>query len=1153
MVRYAKPDILKEIGPGHCVIKASAGTGKTFTLEHLIIQLLLDGIPLEKILVVTFTKKATLELIARVRAKLEELVALDRDEWREGEPFWEITEERRTLLGQALTSFDRATINTIHGFCQQVLKDAAFEGAQLFQQELISGEEAFDRVFRELVRTRFAVSEQELFELALEDLKGLPGLRKFLKTALREREALVCVPEEAEQALARFPRSLAEAFVAELESYEATKQKGSLFRECEASGLKITSVKAMAGRVRQLLEGLRAAEARGHRSALWALADLKECRNQAVIENFGKVAEGDAGILAQGFLAVCQAPVDFRGYLASVFLPPLVDGLARFKGEEGFYDFDDMVDRVHQALLPATGDSLVQRLRERFRVALIDEFQDTDRKQWEIFRRVFLEAGEGHRLILVGDPKQAIYGFRGGDLPTYLQALEAMPEPLQLNTNFRSTPEVIQAYNDIFRSEDGRSLFTGENACHYEGAVRCGKPELAFVDQTGARLPAVRVVPVEAGATAPTLRACARALAGALRETLGRSRFGKEGGEKALQPEDVFVLTRSAREGLIMAEALKGVGIPAAFYRQEGLFDGFEAAACRDLLLAIDSPLQESRRAKALLGPFFGLTLGEAEGCRELPENHPILRRLFEWRDLAGGGRYGECFNRIVSESGVTQRLLFLEEGQRRLTNLLHILELLQQEALFRHATPLDLAIQVQQWIEGKGRPSVEDGEVQRLERTSGAVQILTMHKAKGLEAPVVVLFGAISPSPDSDLHLYHEGGKGLRRAWVGKPGNAPQEVQAWILQEEREEGERLLYVALTRAKAHLILPRYVLNGVTRIDHRHPFDPATGDPKGAYGGVNNRLGELLGTPEEPRLHPGFQTGALLAGDEAAGDPRARLEAWKPHLPPILPLPDFRSLAVQGRPTWQFSFSSLERGLGRERIDPGPEEIRDPEMTAPGGPRGGVKLGVQVHAFLQEVNLSTFEGRDPGAWKREAHVQHLAERLLPPEAADEVLGWIYQALGEELLLPDGKRVKLAATQPILRELDFLTPYPGHPDLLDGSIDVLFRSEGKAYLLDWKTNRLPGYDAAAVQEAVAAHYLLQVKIYTVAVCRFLGLHSQEAYDAGFGGVLYVFLRGLPEGGVWSLRPDWGTVQGWVRELEALPVERLIPAHAGGTDDV
>ncbi len=1121
MVRYAKPELLEHLGPSHCAIEASAGTGKTYTLEHLVIQLILEGVPLEQILVVTFTRKATLELMARVREKLAELVALRVDKAPEGSPFWDLTPTRVELLREALLGFDRATISTIHGFCQQVLQDAAFEGGRLFQQEAVASEEAFDRAFTTLLRTHYATEQKGLLEVALRTQGGLQGIRQLLQAALSESGGLDLPSfRDGRSCLEAFPADLAQAFLENPQRIQAAFPKG---------------FKAIGSRLAELLQRREEALDSAFPEAFWLDTDwLKD----KLLEDLGKIPqeglEEEAGTLLRAMAAVGN----FQGLLVAACLPPLQEELRRFKTEEGLYDFDDMITLVAETLQGPRGGGLVKRLRERFRVALIDEFQDTDRRQWEIFRRIFLDSPEGHRLFLVGDPKQAIYGFRGGDLPTYGAALEAVrertgQEPLALDRNFRSTPGLIEATNAMFEA----SFFSEANADHYRHPVTCGRPSLRLTDREGRELPAIRTVDVPTGRAKArqTKLQAARALAAALQETLATGQFNGTGPRKALRFEDVFVLTQTLKEGRPMAQALRELGIPSALYRQGGLFEGPEAEACRDILLAIESPLDECRRAKALLGPFFGLSFGEAERARELPEGHPILALLFGWRELAQQGRFGELFNRLVSESGLSLRLLFLEEGQRTLTNLLHILELLQQEALGCHCTLADLAIRVQRWIEGQDRPAAEDGDTQRLERQGGAVQILTMHKAKGLQAPVVVLFGGRAKGKEGPIHRYHA--EGDRRAWVGPVKAAPAEVQAWIQQEQREEWERLAYVALTRAEAQLLLPRYVPGEEDPSPHGN-FDK-TGNPReGLYRVLNLRLQAPLGPAEE-------KIDRIPVGPWAPETPVAAPTPWTLALPTPWPRPDFEALRRRGCPVWMFSFSGLQQGLGGEEAPS--EEAREPVL--PGGPKGGTKFGTQVHALLQRVDPTSFQGRDPASWMALPGSIALAEQL-SPEDRPEALRWAYLAMTRPIPLPQGGTASLYQAEECLRELDFVTPYPERQDLLTGSMDLLFQAGGRTHVLDWKTNRLAAYDEAHLEEAVQGHYLLQVKIYALTTCRFLGIQDREAYERAFGGIVYVFLRGLPlEEGVWTYRPSWEELQGWERDLAALQPQRLIPAHAGG----
>ncbi|BDU77597.1 UvrD-helicase domain-containing protein [Mesoterricola sediminis] len=1145
-LRHPRPAVLQGLGDSHCVIEASAGTGKTFTIEHLVVDLVLKGIPLERILVVTFTVKATLELKHRLRAKLQELARLETDDPGPEGSFWTLGPAEREALAAAVHAFDRASVSTIHGFCQQALQDGAFEGGRLFTQEQVSAEAAFDAAFKGLLRTRFATADPRFLEAALDAFGDAGELGDFLRKALEEREALdLGALEDPAAAVAAIPRDTVRELLADIAAYQADTGKkrtgGPLLEALREAGLKAASINALRDRLLALEAALDAERVRESPACLWA----EFAAEKAVYVRGLPLREAGLGALAE---ALEPLAFDFKAVVAAKYLPVLAEELAALKRDKGWFDFGDMIALVHEAVTSPAGAPTVARLRERYQVALIDEFQDTDHRQWDIFRTLFLDSPD-HRLILVGDPKQAIYGFRSGDLPTYLRAVDEVRartgrDPLVLDTNFRSTPEVIEAYCAIFRP-GGTAFFTGSNGRLGDGRVACGKPGLAFTGDGGAGLPAVRVLEVRAGAAEAARSALAPALAQAVKDLLKepRPRFGT--GEKAapLRPEDIMVLTRTASEGQEAAAALRAAGVPFAFFKQEGLFGTPEAAAVRDLLLAVEAPHAEGPRAKALLGPFFGLTLAEAEACRELPESHPILRRLYAWQDLARARRYGELFGRVVSESGVTRRLLFLEEGERALTNVHHLLELLLAEALRRHATLLDLATALQRWIDGIDRPAVEDGDVQRLERASGAVQILTMHKSKGLEAPVVAVYGGISPGGSKALiHRYHDAGQ-ARRAWVGKLGLAPEAIQEAVRSEAAEEWERLLYVALTRAKAQLILPRFLpppgkVTAAASIGQ-------DGDPKGPYGCVNRRLRDLLGE--------GGDTGRFRAAAAPAPEPppppaRERLATWEPAPGPRPTLPDFAALARRGRPLWSFSYTSLEHGLRGLRPPEDAAERTEAAYVAGEGPAGGARLGTQVHALLEAAPLDLLRGRGPEAWRDEPALKALLEPFAR-EDREAVAAWAHAALAGELPLPGGGAAVLAEAPRVLRELDFLAPYPRGGDLLTGSMDVLFEWEGRAYLADWKTNRLAAYGPEALDAKVRELYLLQLKAYTLTARAFLGLDGPEAWEAGFGGFLFVFLRGLPGEGVWSVRPAWKDLLAWEAELAALPVETLVPASAGG----
>ena len=1020
-----RPAILDQIGSGHAVIEASAGTGKTFTLEHLVVELVLKGTTLDQILIVTYTEKAADELKARVRAKLREFLAAPLDS--ESPSPWHLDGAKRQLLSKALASFDRAAIHTIHGFCQQVLKDSAFEGQRLFDLEMTSAAEVFHRAFLAEVRGRFALEPfQSLLKESLKEFKTIEKLEAFLLDVAVQRNPVLDPGEEPS------------------------------------------------------LEG--------------------------------RITKG--------------------------FLPDLAARVQELKRSEGLFDFDDMILGVRDAVChPVAGEALRTRLRERFRIALIDEFQDTDAAQWEIFRTLFLHHG---RLVLVGDPKQAIYGFRGGDLPTYRRAVaevEAVSGQgrLYLTENYRSTAEALTAFNRLF---EGDFFEHQQDAAIYAHPVTCGKRDLRFVDDQGRSLAPLRLVSVQAGSSKDAvMRGLAAALALAIRDLLASgTRLESNKGTEILTANDVMVLASTRREERLMGEALKALGVPYRFYKQEGLFKTAEATHLRHLLEAVIRPWDRAMRAQALLTPFFGLSMAEVEQAADLDASHPLQTRLLAWHRLAQQGRIAELLGRILDESGVVRRLLVLERSERALTNYHHLLELLEAEATQGHAHLPDLSARLGRWISGADTPSGEGPDQQRLEGDGPAVQILTMHKSKGLEAPVVALFGGLSDiRADVRIHrIYREGQRTLA---LGKFSRQPEAVQRLIQEEHAAEGERVMYVALTRAKAQVILPHFRPNpeGVKTTS----FDAFGHPQKGAYRTVNRRLREDFAdakSVDKSLESVGQKSRAAVA--------RPSLSSWIPPVFPELPRPPYQALAAQARPLAMLSFTGLTRkgALVEGRDDPEPD--RKSTVPVAGALPLGSGTGVMLHELLQNLPLEELRTTSFEAWWSHAEtagrvVEHLKRAGMDPVHAQEAARRAYLALTTPLPLA---MARVCDAERVLRELEFLMPFPGQVDpqdrdLLTGSIDALVQWQGRSFVLDWKSNLLEDYEAASLAECVNGEYGLQVRIYTLAALRFLGIETEAAYEQAFGGVHYVFLRGLPGGGIWSCRPTWSEVRAWRTELEEL----------------
>lgn len=1140
-IRTPKPTTFPDLEPRHWVIEASAGTGKTYTLEHLVVDLVLTAdLPLEQIVIVTFTEAAALELRRRIRQKLQELRDLREDRFEAGRDHWELDDAARIKLDAALQAFDRTVISTIHAFCQKVLQDAAFETGRLFRQTRMAEGELFAEVFKDHLRTAFCATEadQAFLMEALERTGSPEDLEKLLRDAWNTRAVLF--PDESQVAQAR---AAVGAFpVADLQDEGALRT--AYGRSAKTALERLAYLDGLLGSIRAG-ETLEAWEALLESDLFEAPSDKKW--HQAVWEE--SLPAGPAARIRDGLQALKVALPTVDSLIVHRLLPPLRAAMEARKAAEGLFDFNDMIDQVAEGV---RNPDLVARLQARYKAALIDEFQDTDGRQWEIFRRVF--HGPDHRLILVGDPKQAIYDFRGGDLPTYLRAkaelLDSGGKRLALQQNFRSSEALVHAVNAVLAPEGG--FFTAPN--EYPEPVDAGRnPRLEGPE---GELPPLRLLEVPATGPVGRLRAqVAAGIAAVFRDLLDRGvtfHPGPSEPARPLHPGDLMVLTHTGQESRLMAQALRDAGLPSAFFKADGLFQTREAFELKDLLGAILAPDDPDARGRALLTRFFGFGIAEAEACLDLPSGHPVLARLERWRELAHQRRYPRLLNAILEESGIVPRLLITERGDRSLTNLRHLAEQLLTEANASHLDPEDLLLRLGRWIREEDLPTLDaEPGIQRAEGQAQAVRLLTIHKAKGLEAPVAALFGGYSRNTlleKGRVHRFHDGSE-VRCAFLGARGDMPEDLRNWAEADVAREDERLLYVAITRPKAHLVMPVFML-GPEPPDPRGSFD-SDGHPKGRHGRLNRRVRALMETT--PGTWGAWKT-PLPASVRAQAEGPALTLPTQLQLPPAPPPPDFPGLARRGRPLQLHSFTSLSRAFGgTRRAASREEEARADEVQVPrqarpaGGLPGGTATGTALHELLERIPVGRTSRLAPETW-REAHLPLATECLkdqgLNPALAGEALHLAWAALTTEIPLPEGPAMRLDDVEKRLPEVAFQMPFPDHPDGLEGSLDLLFEWEGRLYVLDWKTNSLEGgdYGREALERTMAAHYDLQVRIYTLAALAFAGIDHEAAFRERFGGAVYVFLRGLPTGGIWTRRPSWAEVQAWRRELGDLRIEEL-----------
>ncbi len=1195
-VRYPRPPEIDAIRRARCaVVEASAGTGKTFILEHLVLDQVLAGVPIEQILVVTFTERATLDLRRRIRDKLSSVQSAGEGEADPGrggsDGAWIIDERAKLRLQAARDGLDRASISTIHGFCQRVLSEHAFAHRRLFTQEIVGAGAAFSAAFRDCLRGNWAVSpvERPYLEAYLGAnyrADSVDRLESLLFAAHRQVAMGAVVRPGFDEGRLRAAIAVFAGCKWDIDGWKAGFQQVGLGRSMSAIQKRLDFTRDHC---------LRVAGSSDNTAALPAyllameIAEKKSGHFEYLRDRCSPVC--GPGVPAQllplweALRALDEFTVPLAAADVARWLPGVSEALEQDKRAAGIMDFDDMLRAVDLGLAGVGGDDLVASLRRRYRVALIDEFQDTDDKQWRIFRRLFLGRDEGTLLVVIGDPKQAIYGWRGADVHAYLRArndiLAQGGVAVSLVRNFRSTAAVVAATNAVFSAAGKESLFRG--AIPYERGVECGRPELRAVDRDGHDYPALKllsIVPERDGKLrAGELRgALLRRMATEIRALLdGGGGMVEAGVITPCSARDIFVLTRTIREGVEVGEALHAARIPYAYFKQEGLFRTEAADAIGDLLAAIDDPGDRSKRRRAYLTPFFTLRLGDLKTAGGSATEEFTLARLLAWKALADRGAYEDLFARVVDEGGLHRRQLFFGATERMVTNVRHIFEILLESASGASLGFGELVTLLAAFRSGSRLPGGEDPDVQRLQTDADAVQIMTMHKAKGLQAAFVFVYGGFHAASgfSSNIRTYHDGG--TRVAQVGKPRDAA--LLESMKQEQREEDERLMYVALTRARATTFLPYFgsLERAETLLDDGTVMaSEVVQRLTGAFGPINLRLRALLSDPgaladvdhEVVRVPCPDAAGTTAPWDElgaAAGvtSPRAaQMVDWNPADVDVEPgaavaqrIRLERAAAVGPVVVSYSQLARMDRG-GDDLAAPAPRahEPAVVQILAEDDLPGGAATGILLHDLLERVPLSSFvAGESFETWCRRGEIIDYLDHQLAEEHARSrrrrtIERTVHGAFTTALPGEGGTRLPPLGLLPrqVLREAEILYPLPGTGSaagFVRGFLDVLFEHAGLVYGLDWKSDRV-GDGGGATDELrlhVERHYDLQIRLYTLGILRMLDVRNESAYRERFGGFHYVFLRVIaqaPAGsdaGVVLVRPAWGDVQRWQDELE------------------
>ena len=1124
---------------GTTLIEASAGTGKTYTLTGLFVRLLLEkNLTVDQILVVTFTDAATEELRERIRKRLSDVAGVLSGEMVADEELeldlltrFDGTDAARRLE-LALRNFDLAQVFTIHGFCQRMLGRNGFECSALFDTQLEPDLSDLRRqVCVDFWRSRILPLDgltgtevrKQLTPDQLTELSGLPFLAQRIRI----------VPDSPAPDPAPLDRAVREACERLMASWAATaaEVRALLLARADNFNARQFSPQKLDQRLKEA-HGFLNDPRLDAKEQLKALGELTPAYVRGMTKKAFTAPEHPLFDEIQDILdrveALRQALGPFVVHLRHAFLSGVTARLDELKRRRNVLGFDDLLRNMHAAL---ASPELVAAARTQYRAALIDEFQDTDGLQYDIFRTLFATGDRENSLLLIGDPKQAIYSFRGADLHTYLTAADSCERGMTLGVNYRSTPELIAAVNRLFFRPDNPRPFLDPKIGYQP--VSAPDEERGRFREDG-HTPAPMVLwqvksedkPLAKGALAPRIcRAVAAEVSRLLRGAAGgRIRIG----DATLLPGDIAVLVETHAQGEAVHQALGALRIPSVVTHTSSVFASPEAAELLSVLRGMAECQRPAALRTALAAPMIGLM---APHLALIDEDGEKLEAWFErflaCRDLWGRRGVMAAARRLFTDLNVRKRLVSLPDGERRMTNVLHCLELLHSRERESGASMHALLT----WFARRlGTDSTEESQL-RLDTDRDAVQIVTIHKSKGLQYPVVFcpfIFGR-ARCPE-DRALIHEGGLLLDLGTEELPRRIGQ-----ALTEAQAERVRLLYVALTRAKCRC----YAVWG--RIN-----EAETSGAAWLFHG--HRVGEN-GALDWEDVDEDMVCADLreLAGDdiEVAELPDAEPEQGPPQ---FTHAPDLRSRnwdRVLGPGFGLASFTGLTRGM-EHGTRPGLDETdvsgtAADEWSMANFPRGAV-AGSCLHRVFERIDFAD-ESTVPAAV-----AEALAAYGFAPDWHQPVQDMVKRVLRADL--GEGLQLRGIEQKDKLVELEFLFPLrpvtrealaavyrdaagllpPDLPErmgnlrfeprrgFMTGFMDLVVRSGGKYYLLDWKSNWLgptPGhYSEEALNRAMAdSHYFLQYHLYCLALKRHLALRNPKFdYAEHFGGVRYVFLRGV-----------------------------------------
>lgn len=1099
---------------GSNLIEASAGTGKTYSIAILTLRLILSGISVNEILMVTFTKKAVAELETRIRdfirsareyvngGATDEILINDLVDRAKLEYGIHTVVER---LNNAIILLDETSIQTIHSFCQRTLTEYAFETGQIFGSSAMTEQDQTDLIedaLNKFWRSSISTLDKEILKEILTRDFSRKSIRNAVKNAMSGKILFSPKPYTPD-----FLAPLSQKLI--LENWKDANQMvlhkiSEFIKEIDAEKDELVDAMKQNSKARTHMK-----EHIDNFSAIKLYEFLVKNKNSSskyIYELFQTELDKIKG-LDEFKNQINNLPDIFINQLYQYAINVILKYTKKIKEDKSWITFDDMIHQLHNAVVIKNDTTLQESLRIKYKAVFIDEFQDTDKLQYEIFQKLF---GSKSILFYIGDPKQSIYAFRKADIYTYFKASENVSSRYSMNTNYRSSNRVIQALNHFFIPEQGFDTFCFENRPEGISYVAVEPPKEQDRGELQYKGNPVEPVIIQQGGNKDSI---AQNTVATVVELLNDPSFtlpDKENKRRRIKPSDFGILVRDKFEAQNIKKLLAQYNIPSITIDDTKILNTPEAKDLQFILEAVTN-ISPSSVHKALLISLTGLHINDLLKLDEVAIMEQFRKYQQSWQQQG----IFVMLMQFIADYQVRSRLLSpgIIMGERKLANIIQLIELFHKMEKIQDYAPLELL----NWL----RRSIEDDQTsgdeyeQRIESDGENIEIITIHKSKGLEYNIVMAPYLDLLVKDSDDLLTFRDTSSEEYYFLNKSLLSNEQMSDFQL-DAKQENRRLIYVALTRAK-HACYLNFNTHHTYKESALRPFiDSLKNDLK-----VANEKG-------------------IIFKDSTEIPKNYRYNSDVKTLLPVYARADHFKLL---QPNW--------KKLSYSFLNPDHQPIRTELVSYPEDPydqfvfhdlKKGAHTGNLIHYILERIDFS-----DSSGWEK--IITQALKRLTSSVENGQVKNLstlLEQVMQVEVETKSGEKFCLSSInfENRLTELEFdfgvttfqssqieqLSQYD-YPisvrnfteleGIMNGKMDLFFECNGKYYILDWKTNhlgyQLDDYNANGILRAMEENnYHLQYTLYTLALVKYLRLRLPTFdYTKDFGGVIYVFLRGVRSG--------------------------------------